>query len=84
MVGVDVSSDLEDEAGELGFLGTDHALFGFGLAGTGGYLHEAVEQLLHTEVVEGGAEEDGGDLSRAVGLDIKLGVDAVDKLQVLA
>ena len=52
VVGVDISGNLEDEAGELLF-GRHHlALYSSCGAWAGSNLYEAVEQLLHTEVIE--------------------------------
>ena len=84
VVWVYVGGNLEDEARELVLRRLHHALLRLGGTGAGGYAHEAVEQLLHAEVVEGGAEEDGGGLPRQVAIHGELGVNAVYQLQVIA
>lgn len=52
VVRIDVGCDLEDEACELRLVGLHHSLFGFRRLWVRCYLYEAVEKLLHTEVVE--------------------------------
>ena len=41
-----------------------------------GYLDEAVEQFLHTEIVESRSEEHGSDFCRAIGFHIELWINA--------
>ncbi len=84
MVGVDIGRNLEDEAGKLRLLGLHHALLGLGRLRAGSNLDEAVQQFLHAEVVQRRAEEDGSHLGRAVRIDLKVGIDAADQLQVFA
>src|SRR3712207_3024914 len=84
VVRVDIGCYLEDKASELRLRGNHFALFGLGRFGAGGYLYEAVEQLLHTEVVKSRAEEYGRHLGRAVRFFLELRVNAVYKLKVFA
>ena len=84
MVGVDVGRYLEDEAGELRFVGRDGSLLGNRGPRTGRYLHEAVEQFLHAEVVQGRAEEDGRHVGIEIRLHVEFGIDAIHELEVLA
>lgn len=84
VVRVDVSSNLEYEAGELGFIGLHIALLGLDGAGAGGYFDEAVEKFLHAEVVEGGTEEYGGHLSIKIGIHTELGIDTFHEFEVFA
>ena len=74
--------DLEDKACEGGFIGR-HLTF-LGLDGAWGWrdFYEAVEELLHTEVVECRAEEYGCDIARQIFLAVKLGVYPIDELQI--
>ena len=83
VVGVDVGGNLEDEARELGLVGLHVTLLGLGGLRRRGYLDKAVQQFLHTEVVECRTEEDGSHLGRAVRLHLEVGIDAADQLQVL-
>ena len=53
MVGVDIGCNLEDKTCKLRLIGLNIALLSLSGFGTGGYLHEAVQQLLYTEVVQG-------------------------------
>ena len=53
MVGVDIGCDLEDKTCKLRLIGLNIALLSLSGLGTWGYLHEAVQQLLHTKVVQG-------------------------------
>ena len=82
VVGVHVGVNLEDETGEVLLLGTHQPLHGLDGAGRGGNLHEAVEQLLDTEHVEGRAEEDGRRAGGQVVVDVELGVYPLDELEV--
>ena len=84
VVGVHVGVYLEHEAGEGLFPGVDYALHGLDGPRLGGYLHEAVEEFLDAEGVEGRAEEDGCELAAQVCLLVEVGVDAFDELEVLA
>ena len=84
VVGVDVGRNLEDETGELGLFGADHALLGLNGTRRGGYLDKTVEQFLHTEIVECRTEKDGGHIGRKIGVDIKGRVNAFNEFQVIA
>ena len=53
MVRVDVGRYLEDEAGELRFVGRNGSFLGNGWTRTGGNLNEAIEQFLYAKVVQG-------------------------------
>ena len=48
------------------------------------YLHEAVEQLLHTEVVERRPEEHGCNLGTAIFIHVKLRIHSIHEFQVFA
>jgi hypothetical protein len=63
VAGVHVGLDLEDEGGEVGGGGFDEVVAGEAGSGWGGELEEGVEEELDAEVVVGGAEEDGGELT---------------------
>ena len=82
VVGVDVGRNLEDEAGELGLVGLHVALLGLDGTGAGGYLDEAIQKLLDTEVVQRRTEEHGSHLGLEVVVDIELGIDALDEFQL--
>ena len=82
VVGIHVRMDLEDKASEGGFVRRYLTLLGLDRAGRWSDLYEAVEELLHTEVVECRAEEHGGDIARQIFFAVKLGVYAVDELQI--
>ena len=83
VVRVDVGGNLEDEASELCLVGAHHALLCLGRTWRWGYLYEAVEELLHTEVVEGRTEEYRCHLGSAVCLDVKLWIYAADEFEVV-
>ena len=82
VVGVDVGGYLEDETGELGLLGTHLTLFRHDGTRTGGYLHKAVEQLLHAEVVQCRTEEHRCQLALQVVVHLELGIDTLYQFQV--
>ena len=84
VVGVDIRRNLEDKTGKLRFFGLYVAFLCLRRTGRGGYLHETVQEFLHTEVVQGRTEEYGSDLGISVGLDIELRIDTIDQLQILA
>jgi len=83
VVGIDIGSNLEDEAGKFGLLGLDDTLFSLRWAWGRGYLDEAVEEFLDSEIVERRAEEYGRDIGGAVSRDVKLGIDTADELEIL-
>ena len=83
MVGIDIGRYLEDEACELGFCGLHHALYGLRRTWRRCYLHKAIEQLLHAKVVEGRAEEYGGNRGRTIIIDLEIRIHPFNKLQVI-
>ena len=84
VVGVDVGCDFKDESGKLFFLGFDHTLYCLRGAGRWRNFDKAVEQLLHTEVVERRAEEYGSDIGRTLAVDVKIWVNPFDEFEVFA
>ena len=54
---VHVGLDLEHHAGEFGLLGLNHPLDGWALARGRRQVHQCVQHLAHTEVVDGRAEQ---------------------------
>ena len=52
VIGINIGCDLKDESGEFRFVGIHFTLFCLYGTRTGSYLHETVQQLLHTEVVQ--------------------------------
>ena len=82
MVGIDIGCNLEDKAGKLGFRGQDQSLLCLRGAGRRGNLYKAVEQFLHTKIVESRAKEDRSYLSTAIGLDVKSWIDSFYQFQV--
>lgn len=84
MVRVDVGSNLEDKSGEFRFVRFHFALFGVHGTGAGRNLHEAVQQFLHTEVVQCRAEEYGSAVSCQVRIYVESGIDAFDQFEVAA
>ena len=84
VVGVDVGGYLKDESRELGLVRIHHSLLSLGGARAWSYLHEAVEQFLHTEVVERRTEEHRCHLGIAVFIYVELRIYAIHEFQVLA
>ena len=84
VVRVDIGSNLEDETRKLRLLRLHHALLSLGRSWRWSYLNEAVQEFLHTEVVQCRAEEHRSHLGRAVGLDVKLRIYAIHQFQFLA
>ena len=84
VVGVDVGGNLEDEARELLFVGIDHTLLGLGGARVGGYLDETIQEFLHTEIVKGRTEEDGGYAGSQIVIVVEGRIDAIHQFQVFA
>ena len=84
MVGIDVGRYLEDETSELLFFRFHHAFLSLCRTRRRGNFNKAIQQFLHTEVIQRRAEEDGSHLSRAIGVDLEFRIDAVDQLQVVA
>ena len=83
MVRVDIRGNLEDKTRELLLLGFHLTLLSLRRTGTGGYLHETVQQLLHTEIIQGRAKEHRRHLGRTVGFHLKLGIDTINQFKVL-
>ena len=84
VVGVDVGGDFEDEAREFCLVGLHFALFGLRRTRRGCNFDKTIQQFLNTEIVERRTEKHGRNLGRAVGLDLKFGIDAVDEFKVVA
>ena len=84
VVRVDVGGNLEDEACKLRLLRLHHSLLCLGRLWRRGNLHEAVQELLHTEVVQSRTEEHRSHLGGAIGLHLELWVHAVHQLQLLS
>ena len=84
VVGVDVGRDFEDEARELWLVGRHVALLGLDGTRIGRNLNEAIEQLLHTKIVEGGTEEDGCHASVEVVGNAEIVVNSTDEVKVVA
>ena len=84
MVGIDVGCYLEDKTAELRFFRTDHTFHCLYGAWAGSYLHEAVEQLLHTKIIQGRAEEDGSHLGRKILLNGEFWIDTIDEFQIIS
>ena len=78
MVRIDIGYNLEDESAELLFVRLHITLFRF--RGTWRWcdFYKAVEEFLHTEVVQGRTEEDGCHFSRAVGFYFEVRKNAAD------
>ena len=84
MVRIDIRCNLEDETSELLLFRRYHALLCLGGLRTRCDLHEAVQQFLYTEVVQGRAEEYRCYLSRTVGLHVKFRIHTIHQFQILA
>ena len=84
MVRVDIGGNLKDKACEFRLFRFYFAFFRLHGTGTGSNLHKAVQQLLHTEVVQGGAEEHGGQFTFQILLYLKFGIHTVYQFQFSA
>ena len=84
VVRVDIGSNLEDETRKLRFLWLHHALLCLGRSWRWSYLNEAVQEFLHTEVVQCRTEEYWCYLGRAIGLHVKFWINAIHQFQFLA
>ena len=84
MVRIDIRCNLEDETSELLLFRRYHALLCLGGLRTRCDLHEAVQQFLYTEVVQGRAEEYRCHLSGTIGLHVKGRIHTIHQFQVLA
>ncbi len=84
VIGVDVGGNLEDEAREAWLVRLDKPFLCLHGAWEGGDANEAVEQLLHAEVVQRRAEEHRGNLRVEVSLNVEVRVNAIYQLQVLS
>ena len=84
VVRVHIGMNLEHEAAELLLGRLNAALFGIDGFRRGRNLNEAVEQLLYAKGVECRTEENRRNQAGAIVLNIKFGINALDKLQVIA
>ncbi len=84
VVGVDICRYLEYETCELRFFRFHRAFFGKCRAGARGYFHEAVEQFLDTEIVEGRTEEHRRHACFAVFVHVEFRIDTLHEFQVFA
>lgn len=84
VVRVDISRNLKDETGELGFFGHHDTFFGLHRTGTRSYLHKRVEQLFHTKVVQSRTKEYRSQFALQIVVYLKLGINAVYQLQFAA
>ncbi len=84
VVGVDVCGNLEDETRELLLVRFYHTLFRFCRAWGRSNLDEAIEEFLHTKVVECRAEEYWCHFCRAVCLHVEFWIYTVNELKVIA
>ena len=84
VVGVDIGGNLEDEAAEFRFRRFHHTLLGLGGARARCYLYKAVEQFLHTEVVERAAKKHRCHIGRPIGVHLKGRIHAVYQFQIIA
>ena len=84
VVRVDVCRYLEDETGELLLFRLYNSLHSLCGAWTWSNLHEAVEQFLNTEVVEGRSEEYRGYHALTIVFHVELRVDTLYQFQVFA
>ena len=80
---VHVGLNLEDKARKILGEGVHDALVGLPRQRRGGHREEMLKKRLHTEVGEGGTEEDGREFAGIHQLLIKFRVGAVQKLHVL-
>ena len=84
MVRVDVCRNLEDETREFRFFGLYHSFHSLCRTWTWGYLYEAVEKLLYSEIVQGRTEEYRCDGSLSVVFHIEFRIDTLYELKVFA
>ena len=84
VIRVDIGGNLEDKACEFRLVRLHFTLFRLYRTGTGSNLHKAVQQLLHTEVIQGGTEEYGSQFTFQIFLYLKFGIYPVYQLQLAA
>ena len=84
VVGIDIRRNLKDKAREFLLLRLYVTLLSLCRTRTRSYLHKAIQQLLHTKVIQGRAEEYRSHLSRTVGFHIELRIDAIHEFKILA
>ena len=84
MIRVDIGGYLEDESGKFRFFRLHLTFFRLHGTGTGSNLHKAIQQFLHTEIIQCRTEEYGSKLSFQVFLLIEFGVNTVYQFQFSA
>ena len=82
MVRVHIGMYLKDKAGEAILFRFNHTFHRLNRTGRRGNLDKAIQQLLHTEVVQGRAEKDRCDIPFQIRIHIELRINAFDQLDV--
>ena len=84
MIRVDIGGYLKDESGKFRFFRLHLTFFRLHGTGTGSNLHKAIQQFLHTEIIQCRTEEYGSKLPFQIFLLIKFGVNTVYQFQFSA
>ena len=84
VVRVDIGGNLEDKTCELRFARLHLTFFCLYRTGAGGYFHKTVQQLLHTEIIQGRTEEYGSQFTFQIFLHLKIGIYTVYQFQFAA
>ena len=82
MIRVDVSCYLENKTGKFRFFGNHLTFFSMYRTGSGSNLNKAIEQFLHTKVIQCRTEEYRCAISCQIRLDIKFGINAFNQFQI--
>ena len=83
VVRIHIGMDLEHEAGEVILIGIHLTLQGLHRTGRGSDVDEAIEQLLHSKVVQCRAKEDRGNISSQIGIHVERRIYTLDHLHIL-
>ena len=82
VVRIHVRMDLEDEAGEVILFRIDHTFNSLYRTGRRSDLDKTIQQLFHTEVIQGRAEEYRGDVSFQISIHIELRINTFDQFDI--
>ena len=82
MVRVDIGGNLKDKACEFRLFRFYFAFFRLHGTGTGSNLHKAIQQFLHTKIIQGRTKEYRCTISCQIRFYIQFGINAFNQLEV--
>ena len=82
VIRIDIGSNLKDESGKFRFIRLHFSLFRLYGTRTGSNLHKAIQQFLHTKIIQGRTKEYRCTISCQIRFYIQFGINAFNQLEV--